>query len=105
MIRSPSPSVFRPKDGIDPQLLEQGKAVVKEFNRRNVLRGSFSLGALAMLSGCTVSDTGPVQALLNAVSSFNDKVQELIFRPNHLAPTYREDQVAKPPRFNAYYEV
>jgi DMSO/TMAO reductase YedYZ molybdopterin-dependent catalytic subunit len=105
MLRSPSPSPFRPKDGIAPKLLEQGKAVVKELNRRNVLRGSFSLGALAMLSGCSVSETGPMQALLNAVSSFNDKVQELIFRPNHLAPTFREDQVVKPPRFNAYYDI
>ena len=39
------------------------------------------------------------------MSSFNDNVQELIFRPNHLAPTYREDQVVKPPRFNAYYDI
>ena len=105
MIRSPSPSVFRPKNGVDPQLRERSKELVKQINRRGILRGSFSLGAMAMLSGCSISDTGPVQALLNAVSSFNDKVQELMFRPNHLAPTFREDQVVKPPRFNAYYEI
>jgi DMSO/TMAO reductase YedYZ molybdopterin-dependent catalytic subunit len=46
-----------------------------------------------------------VQAVLRAVSSFNDRVQELIFRPNHLAPTYTEADVVKPPRFNAYYDV
>ena len=49
--------------------------------------------------------TEPVQAVLKAVSQFNDKVQAFMFRPNHLAPTYREDQVVKPPRFNAYYDI
>ena len=43
--------------------------------------------------------------MLRAVSAFNDKVQELLFRPNHLAPTFSEDQVVKPPRFNAYYDI
>lgn len=104
-IRSPSRSIFRPKDGIDPRALERLKPVVEEINRRSVLRGTFSVGALSMLTGCSVSDTGPAQALLTAMSSFNDKVQELIFRPNHLAPTYREDQVVKPPRFNAFYDI
>ena len=47
----------------------------------------------------------PVQAVLRAVSAFNDRVQELMFRPNHLAPTFRETQVVKPPRFNAYYDI
>ena len=28
-----------------------------------------------------------------------------MFRPNHLAPTFSEAEVVKPPRFNAYYEV
>ena len=28
-----------------------------------------------------------------------------MFRPNHLAPTFPESQVVKPPRFNAYYDV
>jgi hypothetical protein len=28
-----------------------------------------------------------------------------MFRPNHLAPTYSPDQVVKPPRFNACYDV
>ena len=46
-----------------------------------------------------------MQAVLRAVSSFNDRVQQLMFRPNHLAPTYSEAQVVKPPRFNAYYDI
>ena len=49
--------------------------------------------------------TIPVQKVLRAVSAWNDGVQETIFRPNHLAPTFSPAQVVKPPRFNAYYDI
>jgi DMSO/TMAO reductase YedYZ molybdopterin-dependent catalytic subunit len=104
-VRSPTPSVFRPKDGIDQSVLDENKALLAEIDRRRILRGSLSLGALTMLTGCSVTDHNAVQAMLRAVSSFNDGVQQLIFRPNHLAPTYSEADVVKPPRFNAYYEI
>jgi DMSO/TMAO reductase YedYZ molybdopterin-dependent catalytic subunit len=58
-----------------------------------------------MLTGCDVTETAQVQTALRAVSTWNDHAQELIFRPNHLAPTYDPSQVLKPPRFNAHYEV
>ncbi len=32
-------------------------------------------------------------------------MQAAIFRPDHLAPTFAESQVLKPPRFNAFYDV
>ena len=41
-----------------------------------------------MLTGCDVTDRDAVQSVLTAVSSFNDRVQALLFRPNHLVPTY-----------------
>src|SRR3954453_8189779 len=103
-VKSPSPSIFRPKGGVDQSVLEEHKALVEDINRRGLLRGAVSLGALTMLTGCSVTRTEPVQAVLKAMSQFNDKVQALIFRPNHLAPTYSMDQVVKPPRFNAYYD-
>ena len=105
MARSPSPSIFRPKQGVDQSVMDENRKLVRDINRRNLLRGTLSLGALTMLTGCTVSDTDTVQSFLRTISAFNDKVQEAIFRPHHLAPTYREDQVVKPPRFNAYYDV
>jgi DMSO/TMAO reductase YedYZ molybdopterin-dependent catalytic subunit len=105
MLRSPSPSIFRPQRGIDQSPLKEHKKLIADIDRRKLLRGAVSLGALTMLTGCDVSENGAVQSALRAVSSFNDGVQELLFRPNHLAPTYREDQVVKPPRFNAYYDV
>jgi len=105
MIRTPSPSPFRPKNGVDQSALKQRGQLVRDINRRNLLRGTLSLGALTMLTGCSVSDANAVQSVLRAVSAFNDRVQELLFRPNHLAPTFSEDQVIKPPRFNAYYDI
>jgi DMSO/TMAO reductase YedYZ molybdopterin-dependent catalytic subunit len=104
-VRSPSPSQFRPKAGIDQSILENNKALLAEVDRRKFLRGSLSLGALTMLTGCDVTSQDTVQAALRAVSSFNDRVQALMFRPDHLAPTYSEAEVVKPPRFNAYYGV
>ena len=104
-IRTPSSSIFRPKNGIDQSVLKQNKKLLDDIDRRKLLRGAVSLGALTMLTGCDVTSESAVQSVLRAVSAFNDGVQGLIFRPNHLAPTYSEAQVVKPPRFNAYYDV
>jgi len=104
-IRTPSPSIFRPKRGVDQSILQENRALIAEIDRRKILRGAVSLGALTMLTGCDVTSRDEVQSVLQAVSWFNDRVQELIFRPNHLVPTYTEAEVVKPPRFNAYYEI
>lgn len=105
MSKTPSPSIFRPEAGIDQSALKDSKALVEDINRRGLLRGAVSLGALTMLTGCNVTHADAVQSVLKRISQFNDKVQELIFRPNHLAPTFPESMVVKPPRFNAYYDI
>ncbi|HEY2210728.1 MAG TPA: molybdopterin-dependent oxidoreductase [Bradyrhizobium sp.] len=104
-IRTPSRSIFRPRRGINQDILKDNRRLIQEVDRRKVLRGALSLGALTLLTGCDVSENGQVQTALRAVSTWNDKVQSLIFRPNHLAPTFSEAQVVKPPRFNAFYDV
>ena len=104
-IRTPSRSIFRPRQAVDQRVLDDHNKLIATIDRRRLLRGSISLGALTMLTGCSVTDQSAVQAALQAVSSFNDKVQGLLFRPNHLVPTYSEAEVVKPPRFNAYYDV
>jgi DMSO/TMAO reductase YedYZ molybdopterin-dependent catalytic subunit len=104
-IRTPSPSIFRPRTPVDQSVLRENRKLIEEIDRRKMLRGAFSLGALSMLTGCNVTNHSAVQSLLQAVSSWNDLVQAAIFRPNHLAPTFPESMVVKPPRFNAYYEV
>ena len=105
MLRTRTPSVFRPHKAIDQHMLTENRALVDDINRRNILRGALSLGALTLLTGCDVSEEDSVQKALRAVSSWNDAVQAAIFRPNHLAPTFSPSQVVKPPRFNAYYDI
>ena len=105
MIRTPSRSIFRPKRGINQEALKENRQLVEQIDRRNVLRGAVSLGALTFLTGCDVSENSQVQKVLRGVSAWNDKVQSVIFRPNHLAPTFSEAQVVKPPRFNAFYDI
>ncbi len=105
MTRTPSRSIFRPKRGISQDALKANRELVEKIDRRNVLRGALSLGALTFLTGCNVSEVDQVQTVLRAVSNWNDRVQGFIFRPNHLAPTFSEAQVVKPPRFNAFYGI
>jgi DMSO/TMAO reductase YedYZ molybdopterin-dependent catalytic subunit len=104
-IRPPTGSRFRPARAIDQSLLNENKPLIERIDRRNVLRGSLSLGALTLLGGCDVTDTDAMQNVLTAVSAWNDQVQAFLFDPNHLAPTYTEAEVLKPPRFNAYYPL
>jgi len=104
-VRSPSQSVFRPRQPLDRSALAEDKALLADINRRNVLRGTVSLGALSLLTGCDVSDSSAVRSMLLAVSAWNDRVQQFMFRPHHLAPTFSEAQVMKPPRFNAFYSI
>ena len=105
MIRPRTTSRFRPKIVPDQSLLVENRKLIADIDRRKLLRGTLSLGALTFLTGCNVSDRASVQDVLRTVSAFNDRVQALLFDPTRLATTYSPDQVVKPPRFNAYYEI
>jgi len=98
-------SPFRPAQAPDPAILDNHRPLIRSMQRRSLLRGGLSLGALTMLTGCDVGDDSSIETVLRAVSSFNDRIQALLFDPNKLAPTYPESMVQKPPRFNAYYDV
>jgi DMSO/TMAO reductase YedYZ molybdopterin-dependent catalytic subunit len=98
-------SLFRPAKAPDPAILADHAGLIRSMQRRGLLRGGLSLGALTMLTGCDVSDTTAVGKALRAVSAFNDRIQAALFDPNKLAPEYPEAMVLKPPRFNAYYEI
>ena len=104
-IRPPSSSRFRPLHVPDQTILTEHRKVIADIDRRKFLRGTLSLGALSLLTGCDVSDRDSVQNVMESVSTFNDRVQQWLFDPNKLAPTYTAAQVVKPPRFNAYYEI
>lgn len=99
-----------PMPGLDgPAILkEAGKILekrVEQPSRRAFLRSSLTLGGLAMLSGCSLSDDESVEKALTAVSRFNDRVQGWIFDPNKLAPTYPDSMITRPFPFNAYYGI
>lgn len=91
-------------------LLLDEKEIIKDAlntldmpSRRLFGKRALSLGALSMLTGCTLSDGNSVENMLKSMSRFNDKVQGWLFDPNKLAPTYPESMITKPFPFNAYY--
>ncbi|PPD46632.1 MAG: molybdopterin-binding protein [Methylocystis sp.] len=77
---------------------------IERVERRLFLKRGLSLGALTMLSGCTLKDDDAVDRLLFAMSRFNDRAQAALFDPNKLAPVYEEAEVTTPFPFNAFYE-
>ena len=98
-------SLFRPKTPPSHAVLDDHRTLIRSLERRGLIRGGLSLGALTMLTGCDVSDASSVGKALRAISAFNDRVQAAIFDPNHLAPEYPASMVLKPPRFNAYFDI
>ena len=98
-------SPFRPDEIPDAAMLDDHRPLIRSLQRRGLIRGGLSLGALAMLTGCDVDRPASVEAALLAISRLNDRVQALLFDPNKLAPTYPASMILKPPKFNAYYDV
>ena len=98
-------SPFRPDKVPDAAVLDNHRPLIRSLERRGLIRGGLSLGALVMLTGCDVKRPASVQAALRAISRMNDEVQALLFDPNHLAPTYPSSMILRPPKFNAYYDV
>jgi DMSO/TMAO reductase YedYZ molybdopterin-dependent catalytic subunit len=81
------------------------KPVIRGIERRLFLRQTLSLGALVMLGGCDISDQDSVQAVLRAMSRWNDRAQALLFRESRLAPTFAESEAVRDFRYNAYFPV
>ena len=96
--------ILKPIPGVDGELLVKDAAkLMPDPPRRMFLRGGLSVGALTMLTGCTISDGVSAESVLRRISSFNDRVQGWLFDPNRLAQTYPESAIHRPFRFNAYY--
>jgi len=85
-------------------LLKEATALLAPSARRLFLRRGLTLGGLAMLTGCSVTNSDEAEHLLMKVSRFNDKVQAWLFDPNRMAPTYPASMITRPFPFNAYYE-
>jgi DMSO/TMAO reductase YedYZ molybdopterin-dependent catalytic subunit len=87
---------------MDKKILQRSKEIIK-LERRLFLKGSLSLGALTMLTGCNATDPSIADRILTAMSKWNDDVQLAIFDPNKPAPVYSEADITDPFPFNAYY--
>src|SRR3546814_9933692 len=89
MIRHNRPTL----PGLDgPAIMQEARKLlaprIEQPARRAFLQRTLSLGGLALLSGCSLSDNESVEQALAAVSRFNDRAQGWIFDPGQLAPTY-----------------
>ncbi len=92
--------------GVDKRLLiKDSIKTMPDVTRRRFIAGGASLGALTLLTGCDVVDSSSADALLAKISKFNDAVQDFIFNPDALAPTFPESAITKPFPFNAYYDL
>ncbi len=91
------------KRGMAASLAEQPRPQIERLERRLFLKQGLSVGALALLSGCQLTDDESVQKVLWAMSRWNDRAQAWLFDPNKLAPEYPESAITKPFPFNAYY--
>ena len=78
-----SRSIFRPEKPVDQSALKANRALVEKIDRRSLLRGAISLGALSALTGCDVTDNNAVETALLAVSKWNDRVQSLMAGENN----------------------
>jgi len=103
---------FRPRFGITSRgerrpamtrAVLEPKPLTAGIERRLFLRQTLSLGALTLLTGCDISDQDQVQAVLKAMSRWNDRAQAFLFRRQALAPTYAESDVVRDFRYNAYF--
>jgi DMSO/TMAO reductase YedYZ molybdopterin-dependent catalytic subunit len=80
------------------------KKRIQLLERRVFLKQSLSLGALAMLTGCDITDHDQVQRVLLGMSEWNDRAQAWLFDPKKLAPEYPESRIDDPFPFNAFYD-
>src|SRR5437016_14288677 len=77
-------------DSAESKALLRASGAVRQIERRLFLKQGLSFGALTLLTGCDVTDTGAVQSALNGVSRWNDRAQAAIFNRWRLMPTYPE---------------
>jgi hypothetical protein len=63
-IRTPSRSIFLHHLPVNQDILKENRRLIEQIDRRKVLRGALSLGALTFLTGCNVSENDQVQKAL-----------------------------------------
>jgi DMSO/TMAO reductase YedYZ molybdopterin-dependent catalytic subunit len=84
------------------QLARDVEPDLRRLERRLFLKQSLSLGAVAMLTGCSVSSSS-MDTVLARMSTFNDWAQGQLFDARRLAPTFTDADITRPFPFNAFY--
>ena len=72
-------------------------------SRRHFIKMGLTLGGIALLTGCDLSDNSQAEEVLNRMSRMNDRLQGMLFSQTRLAPVYNESQITRPFPFNAFY--
>jgi DMSO/TMAO reductase YedYZ molybdopterin-dependent catalytic subunit len=91
------------KRSMEASLAGHSAPLIQKIERRLFLKQGLSLGALALLSGCELTEDDGVQRMLTSMSRWNDRAQGWLFDPNKLAPEYPESEITRPFPFNAFY--
>ena len=94
---------MKKKDAMGEGFTAHRSEGVKRLERRFFLKQSLSVGALALLAGCDLTDDESVQRVLSTMSRWNDGAQGLLFSPARLAPEFPESRITRPFPFNAFY--
>ncbi len=94
----PAHPLVSPRD-----VLGEAAKQLPRSSRRRFLGQITSLGALGLMTGCSVVDSASAEAALRHVSDWNDLVQAWLFDPDKLAPTYPKSAITDPFPFNAFY--
>jgi DMSO/TMAO reductase YedYZ molybdopterin-dependent catalytic subunit len=86
-------------------IIADARRELKSPARRLLGKRVLTLGGIAMLSGCDLTNDKSVNTMLRRMSFFNDEMQALLFNPNEMAPTYPESMITRPFPFNAFYDI
>jgi DMSO/TMAO reductase YedYZ molybdopterin-dependent catalytic subunit len=101
--RTAQPGSFLATHG--DSIIRDAQRELKSPARRLFGQRLLTLGGIALLSGCDLTNDKAVNSALRRISFFNDDVQALLFDPNKLAPTYPESMITRPFPFNAFYDI
>ena len=89
--------------GMGHSLENHASKQIRMIERRLFLKQGLSMGALALLSGCQLTEDESVQTALSSMSRWNDGVQAWLFDPDRLAPEYPASAITPAFPFNAFY--
>jgi DMSO/TMAO reductase YedYZ molybdopterin-dependent catalytic subunit len=86
-------------------IIKDAQKELGSSSRRLFGKRILTLGGLALLSGCDLTNDKSVNTLLRTMSASNDDAQALLFDGHKLAPTYPESMITRPFPFNAFYDI